>query len=153
MTWQTYLISFTVHFCILFPLVCIELLSLIWVLQIWVAFLCLWHYDQLVLFNKEINANKYCHSLWEYSKRFHCSFEWHLTPHMTLSIETCISGHPVLSRHFSIPQGCPSNTGFTVFGLYCYFSSFDLFSKFWRDLGIFLEFEPVWTGLGWFVEA
>ena len=28
--------------------------------------------------------------LWEYSKRFHCSFEWHLTPHMTLSIETCI---------------------------------------------------------------
>ena len=27
---------------------------------------------------KEINANENRHSLWEYSKRFHCSFEWHL---------------------------------------------------------------------------
>ncbi|CAH3177767.1 unnamed protein product [Porites lobata] len=36
----------------------------------------------------DINANVYRHSLWEYSKRFHCSFEWHLTPHMTLSIKT-----------------------------------------------------------------
>ena len=52
--------------------------------------LCLWYYDQLVHFDKEINANVYRHSLWEYSKRFHCSFEWHLTPPMTLSIETCI---------------------------------------------------------------
>ena len=42
--------------------------------------LCLWYYD----FDKEINANVYRHSLWEYYKRFHCSFEWHLTPHMTL---------------------------------------------------------------------
>ena len=32
------------------------------------------------LINKEINGNIYRHSLWEYSKRFHCSFEWHLTP-------------------------------------------------------------------------
>ena len=43
----------------------------------------------------------YRHYLWEYSKRFHCSFELHLTPHMTLSVETC--GHPVLSGHYSIP--------------------------------------------------
>ena len=42
--------------------------------------LCLWYFDQLVHLNKEINANIYRHSLWEYSKRFHCSFEWHLTP-------------------------------------------------------------------------
>ena len=42
------------------------------------------------MFDKEINANVYRHSLWEYYKRFHCSFEWHLTPHMTLYIETCI---------------------------------------------------------------
>ena len=28
-------------------------------------------------------------SLWEYSKHFHGSFEWHLTPYMTLCIETC----------------------------------------------------------------
>ena len=49
--------------------------------------LCLWYFDQLVHLNKEINAND---SLWEYSKPFHCSFEWHLTPHMTLSMEICI---------------------------------------------------------------
>ena len=47
--------------------------------------------------------NVYRHYLWEYSKRFHCSFELHLTPHMTLSVETCIR-HPVLSGHYS---GCP----------------------------------------------
>ena len=52
--------------------------------------LCLWYYDQLVHFNNKINAKVYRHSLWEYSKHFHCSFEWHLTPHMTVSIETAI---------------------------------------------------------------
>ena len=80
--------------------------------------LCLWYYDQLVLFNKEINANVYRHSLWEYSKRFQCSFEWHLTPHMTLSIETCIRRTPCIKRtlqhstrfhctRFSQPQAIP----------------------------------------------
>ena len=51
--------------------------------------LCLRYCDQLFLLNEEINANVFRHSLWEYSKRFHGSFEWHLTPYMTLSIETC----------------------------------------------------------------
>ena len=37
------------------------------------------------------------------AKRFHCTFEWHLTPQMTLSIETCIT---VLSGRYSIPGGC-----------------------------------------------
>ena len=36
-TWRTYLISFTVQCCFLFRFVSIELVSLIWVLQIWVA--------------------------------------------------------------------------------------------------------------------
>ena len=49
--------------------------------------LCLRYCDQLFLLNEEINANVF--RLWEYSKCFHGSFEWHLTPHMTLSIETC----------------------------------------------------------------
>ena len=73
--------------------------------------LCLWYYDQLVHFHKEINANVYRHSLWQYSKRFHCSFKWHLTPHMTLSIETCIRRTPCIniSGHYSIPRGCPLN--------------------------------------------
>ena len=60
--------------------------------------LCLWYFDQLVHLNKEINANVYRHSLWEYSKCFHCSFEQHLTPHMTLSIETCMRRTPCIKR-------------------------------------------------------
>ena len=56
-------------------------------------------------------------SLWEYSKRFHCSFEWHLTPHMAdkhyLS-KHVLGGHPVLSGRYSVSRGCPLNTGFTV---------------------------------------
>ena len=60
--------------------------------------LCLWYFDQLVHLNKEINANVYRHSLWEYSKHFHCSFEWHLTPHMAFSIETCIRQTPCIKR-------------------------------------------------------
>ena len=35
--------------------------------------LCLWYYDILVHFGKEMIANAYRLSLWEYSKRFHCS--------------------------------------------------------------------------------
>ena len=35
--WWTYLISFTVQCCFLFRFVCTELVSLSWVLQIWVA--------------------------------------------------------------------------------------------------------------------
>ena len=60
--------------------------------------LCLWYYDQLVLFNKEINANVYRHSFWECSKRFNRLFEWRQTPHMTLSIETCIGRTPCIKR-------------------------------------------------------
>ena len=61
-------------------------------------------FDQLVYLNKEINANVYRHSLWEYSQRFHSSFEWHLTPHMTLSIETCIRRTPCIKRT-AFPEG------------------------------------------------
>ena len=57
-----------------------------------------WYYDQLVHFNEEINANVYHHSLWEYSKRFHYSFEWHLTAHMMLSIKTCIRRTPCIKQ-------------------------------------------------------
>ena len=85
-----YLIIFSVQYCFLFRFVCIELVSLIWFLQFWVAIHVYGTMIKLVHFDKEISANVYRHSLWEYSKRFHCSFQWHLTPHMTLSIETCI---------------------------------------------------------------
>ena len=36
-TWRTYLISLTVQDCFLFRFICIELVSLVWFLQIWVA--------------------------------------------------------------------------------------------------------------------
>ena len=49
------------------------------------------------IYPREINANVYRHSFFEYSKRFHFSFEWHLTPHMTLSIETCIRRTPCIN--------------------------------------------------------
>ena len=71
-------------------------------------------FDQLVYLNKEINANVYRHSLWEYSKSFHSSFEWHLTPHMTLSIKTCIRRTPCIKRTLQHSPRCPLNTGFTV---------------------------------------
>ena len=57
----------------------------------------------------------YIYSLWEYSKRFHCSFAWHLPPHGRYLLKPVLGGHPVLSGHYSIPRGCPLNTGFTVY--------------------------------------
>ena len=40
--------------------------------------------------------------------------EWHLTPHIGYISKPVLGGHPVLSGHYSIPRGCPLNTGFTV---------------------------------------
>ena len=96
-TWRTYLISFPVQYCFLFRFVCIELVhsSEFFEFELQSMFK---YYDQLVHFDKEIHANAYRHSLWEYSKRFHCSFKWHLTPHMTLSTETCIRRTPCIKQ-------------------------------------------------------
>ena len=58
------------------------------------AYECLWRGCDYQYEDLQELKNVYRHSLWEYSKRFHCSFEWHLTPHMTLSIETCITVFP-----------------------------------------------------------
>ena len=99
-TWRTYLISFTVTDCFLFRFVCIVNRACFThpISSNLSCNPCLWYYDQLVHFDKEVNANVYRHSLWEYYKRFHCSFEWHLTPHMTLYIETCIRRTPCIKR-------------------------------------------------------
>ena len=112
-TWRTYLISFTVQYCFLFRFVWIAIYMYV-----------LWYYDQLVLFDKEINANVYRESLWQYSSHFHCSFEWHLTSVRHYLSKPVLGGHPVLSRHYSIPRGCPLNTGFNCSFFekqYCYF--------------------------------
>ena len=76
--------------------------------------LCLWYFDQLVHLNKEINANVYHHSLWEYSKcsTVHLNGIWHLIWRFLL--KPVLGGCPVLSGHYSIPGGCPLNTGFIV---------------------------------------
>ena len=95
--WRTYLISCTVRYCFLFRFVSSNLS----------CNLFLWYYVQLVLFDKEINANLYRHCFWEYSKRFHWRY---------LS-KPVLGGHPVLSGHYSIPRGCPLNTGFTIWTL------------------------------------
>ena len=58
-TWRSYLISFTVQYCFLFRFVCIELVSLICKISSNLScknYLCLWYYDQLVHFDKEVNA-------------------------------------------------------------------------------------------------
>ena len=97
------LISFTVQYCFLFRFVCIELVSLIWFLQIWVAI-----YDQLVHFDKEITANVYHHSLsWSILNvsTVHLNGIWHL-------IWRYMS-KPVLGGHHSIARGS-LNTGFTL---------------------------------------
>ena len=104
LTWRTYLISFCLYRACFTHLISS---NLSWNL-------CLWYYDQLVNFDKEINANVCRHSLWEYCRRFHSSFEWHLTPHMTLSIENCIRRTPCIKRTLHHSRGCPLNTGFTV---------------------------------------
>ena len=95
-TWRTYLISFSVQYCFLFLFVCIELVSLIWFLQIWVA---IYVYGTMInWFTLKKNVQTYIvivsGSILNVS--FHCSFQWHLTPHMTLSIETCIRQTPCI---------------------------------------------------------
>ena len=42
----------------------------------------------------------------------HLNGIWHLIWHYLSKL--VLGGHPVLSGHYSIPRGCPLNTGFTV---------------------------------------
>ena len=77
--------------------------------------LCLWY--QLVHFDKEINATyivKVSGSILNIST-VHLNGIWHLI--WRYLSKPVLGGHPVLSGHYSIPRGCPLNTGFTVFGL------------------------------------
>ena len=114
-TWRTYLISFTVQYYFLFRFVCIELVSLIWFLQIWVA---IYVYRTMInwstLINKlmqtyivkvfgsilntsTVHSYGICHLIWRYLSK------------------PVLGGHPVLSgRTLQHPRGYPLNTGFTV---------------------------------------
>ena len=57
--------------------------------------------------------------LWEYSKRSHCSFEWHLTSHMSLSIETCIRRTPCIKRKLQLSPRVSAWYRFHCIGLKC----------------------------------
>ena len=113
-TWWTYLISFTVQYCFPFCLVCVELVSLIWFLQIWVAIYVygtVSHWSTLIKKLMQTYIVLASGSILNVST-VHLNGIWHL-------IWCCLSkpvlgGHPVLSRHYSIPRGHLLNTGFTV---------------------------------------
>ena len=111
---RSYLISFTVQYCFLFRFVSIELVSLIWFLQIWVV---------IYVFGTMINWSTLIKKLMQTYivivsgnilnvSTVHLNGIWHLIWHY-LS-KPVLGGHPVLSGHYSIPGGCLLNTGFTV---------------------------------------
>ena len=117
-TWRTYLISstvqyfFSISFC-LYRAFFTNLIS-----SNLSCNLCLWYYDQSVHFDKEINANvsvvKVSGSILNIST-VHLNSIWHLI--WRYLSKPVLGAHPVLSGHYSIPRGCPLNTGFTVFTL------------------------------------
>ena len=113
-TWRTYLISFTVQYCFLFRFVCIELVSLIWFLQIWVA-ICVYgiaiNWSTLIKKLMQTYIVKVSGSILNIST-VHLNGIWHLI--WRYLSKPVLGRHPVLSGHYSIPQGCPLNTGFTV---------------------------------------
>ena len=126
-TWRTYLISFTVQDCFLFRFVCIELVSLIWFLQIWVA---IHVYGTMINWFTLIKKLMQTYivivsgSILNVST-VHLNGIWHLISRYPS--KPVLGGHPVLSGH-SIPRGCPLSTGFTV-------PHFDYGDIIWGDQG------------------
>ena len=113
--WRTYLISLTVLYCFLFRFVCIELVSLIWFLQIWVAIHVYGTMINLFTLLKKLIQTYIvivAGSILNVST-LHLNGIWHLI--WRYLAKPVLGGHPVLSGHYSIPRGCPLNTGFTVF--------------------------------------
>ena len=107
-TWRTYLISFIVRYCLLFNFVCMELVPLIWFVQIWVA---------IYVYGPKINWSTLIKKLMQTYivivsesilkvSTVHLNGIWHLI--------WCYLLIPVLSGHNSIPWRCLLNTGFTV---------------------------------------
>ena len=114
LTWRALLISFTVLCCFLFSFVCIELVSLIWLLQIWVAIYVYGTMINLFTLIKKLMQTYIVivsGSIRNVST-VHLNGIWHLI--WRYLSKPVLGGHPVLSGHYSIPGGCPLNTGFTV---------------------------------------
>ena len=108
------LITFTVQYCFLFRFGCMELVSLIWFLQIWVAIYVygtMINWSTLIKKLMQTYIVKVSGSILNIST-VHLNGIWHLI--WCYLLKPVLGGHPVLSEHYSIPQGCPLNTGFTV---------------------------------------
>ena len=93
-----------------------ELFSLIWFLQIWVA---IYVYGIMINWSTWIKKLimqtyivKISGSIVNLST-VHLNGIWHLM--WRYLSKPVLGGHPVLSGHYSIPRGCPLNTGLTVF--------------------------------------
>ena len=138
MTWRAYLISFTVQYCFLFRFVCIELVSLVWFLQIWVA---IYVYGTMINWSTLIKTLMQTYivivsgSILNVSI-VHLNGIWHLI--WRYLSKPVLSGHPVLSAHYSIPRVCPLNTGFTV--LCTYWDSHHFGGLFISNLSKILKF-------------
>ena len=110
------MISCTVLYCFLFRFVCIEFVSLIWFLQIWVA---IYVYGNGTMINWFTLIKKLMQtyivivsgSILNVST-VHLNGVWDLT--WRYLSKPVLGGHPVLSGHYNIPRGCPLNTRFTV---------------------------------------
>ena len=113
-TWRTYLISFTVQCCFLLRFVCVELVSLIWFLQIWVTIYVygtMTNWSTLIKKLMQTYIVKVSGSILNISTA-HLNGIWHLI--WRYLSKPVLGGHPVLSGHYSIPRGCPLSTRFTV---------------------------------------
>ena len=120
-TWRTYLIGFTVQCCFLFRFVCIELASLIWVLQIWVAsyvYGTIINYFPLIKKLMQTYIVIVSGSILNVST-VHLNGIWHLI--WRYLSKPVLGGHPVLSGHYSIPRGCPLILLYSPGGFYPFF--------------------------------
>ena len=94
--------------------VCIELVSLIWFLQIWVVIYVygiMINWSTLIKKLMQTYIVKVSVSILNLST-VHLNGIWHLM--WCYLSKPVLGGHPVLSGHYSISRGCPLNTGFTV---------------------------------------
>ena len=76
--------------------------------------LCLWYYTNWSTLIKKLMQTyivKVSGSILNIST-VHLNGIWHLL--WRYLSKPVLGGHPVLSGHYSIPRGCPLNTGFTV---------------------------------------
>ena len=113
-TWWTYLISFTVQYCFPFCFVCVELVSLILFLQIWIeiyVYGTVSNWSTLIKKLMQTYIVLASGSILNVST-VHLNGIWHLI--WRCRSKPILGGHPVLSRHYSIPRECLLNTGFTV---------------------------------------